>query len=80
MDYLHERQHKRELRLESAQKATGIAEAESQQLDLERTMLFGLADLNRCRRPGGRPTCVTGHARLASRCSPSWTSILRSVW
>src|ERR1035441_9883237 len=37
MDYLHERQHKRELRLESAQKATGIAE--TQQLDLERTML-----------------------------------------
>ena len=39
-DYLHERQHKRELRLESAQKATAIAE--SQQLDLERTMLFTL--------------------------------------
>ena len=40
MDYLHERQHKRELRLESAQKATGIAE--TQQLDLERTLLFNL--------------------------------------
>jgi cobalt-zinc-cadmium efflux system outer membrane protein len=40
VDYLHERQHKRELRLESAQKATAIAE--SQQLDLERTMLFTL--------------------------------------
>jgi cobalt-zinc-cadmium efflux system outer membrane protein len=39
-DYLHERQHKRELRLESAQKGTSIAE--SQQLDLERTMLFTL--------------------------------------
>ena len=39
-DYLHERQHKRELRLDSAQKATSIAE--SQQLDLERTMLFTL--------------------------------------
>jgi cobalt-zinc-cadmium efflux system outer membrane protein len=39
-DYLHERQHKRELRLESAQKATGIAE--SQQQDLERTMIFTL--------------------------------------
>ncbi len=39
-DYLHERGHKRELRLESAQKATSIAE--SQQLDLERTMLFTL--------------------------------------
>jgi hypothetical protein len=38
MDYLHERQHKRELRLESAQKATGIAER--QQLDLEPTMLI----------------------------------------
>jgi cobalt-zinc-cadmium efflux system outer membrane protein len=40
LDYLHERQHKRELRLDSAQKATSIAE--SQQLDLERTMLFTL--------------------------------------
>jgi outer membrane protein, heavy metal efflux system len=40
VDYLHERQHKRELRLESAQQATAIAE--SQQLDLERTMLFTL--------------------------------------
>ncbi|MGO4882234.1 MAG: TolC family protein [Bryobacteraceae bacterium] len=39
-DYLHERQHKRELRLESAQGATAIAE--SQQLDLERTLLFSL--------------------------------------
>src|ERR1017187_10009799 len=39
-DYLHERQHKRELRLESAQKSTAISE--SQQLDLERTMLFTL--------------------------------------
>jgi cobalt-zinc-cadmium efflux system outer membrane protein len=39
-DYLHERQHKRELRLESAQKGTAIAE--SQQQDLERTMLFTL--------------------------------------
>lgn len=38
--YLHERQHKRELRLESAQKATGIAVA--QQTDLERTLLFSL--------------------------------------
>ena len=39
-DYLHERQHKRELRLESAQQGTAIAE--SQQLDLERTLLFNL--------------------------------------
>ena len=39
-DYLHERQHKRELRLESAQKGTSIAE--SQQADLERTLLFNL--------------------------------------
>jgi len=38
--YLHERQHKRELRLESAQKGTAIAE--SQQRDLERTLLFNL--------------------------------------
>jgi cobalt-zinc-cadmium efflux system outer membrane protein len=38
--YLHERQHKRELRLESAQKATGIAI--SGQADLERTLLFTL--------------------------------------
>jgi cobalt-zinc-cadmium efflux system outer membrane protein len=40
ISYLHERQHKRELRLESAQKATGIAV--SGQADLERTLLFAL--------------------------------------
>src|SRR5271165_5694826 len=39
-DYLHERQHKRELRLESAQKGTNIAQ--TQQLDLERNLLFNL--------------------------------------
>ena len=39
-DYLHERQHKRELRLGSAQQGTAIAE--SQQLDLERNLLFNL--------------------------------------
>jgi cobalt-zinc-cadmium efflux system outer membrane protein len=39
-DYLHERQHKRELRLESAQHATKIAV--SQQADQERTLLFDL--------------------------------------
>jgi len=38
--YLHERQHKRELRLESAQKETGIAV--SGQADLERGLLFSL--------------------------------------
>jgi cobalt-zinc-cadmium efflux system outer membrane protein len=38
--YLHERRHKRELRLESAQKATGIAT--SAQTDLERNLLFSL--------------------------------------
>lgn len=38
--YLHERRHKRELRLESAQGATKIAV--SGQSDLERTMLFNL--------------------------------------
>ena len=38
--YLHERQHKRELRLESARKGTGIAE--SQLADQERTLLFNL--------------------------------------
>jgi cobalt-zinc-cadmium efflux system outer membrane protein len=38
--YLHERRHKRELRLESAQKATAIAE--SQQADLERNQVFNL--------------------------------------
>ncbi|HXF25799.1 MAG TPA: TolC family protein [Bryobacteraceae bacterium] len=38
--YLHERRHKRELRLESAQKATGIAISE--QVDLERNLLFSL--------------------------------------
>jgi cobalt-zinc-cadmium efflux system outer membrane protein len=39
-DYLHERQHKRELRLESAQQGTAIAGA--QQQDLERGLLFNL--------------------------------------
>ncbi len=38
--YLHERQHKRELRLDSARKETAISEA--QQKDLERTLLFSL--------------------------------------
>ena len=38
--FLHERRHKRELRLESAQKATGIAV--SGQSDLERGLLFNL--------------------------------------
>ncbi len=38
--YLHEREHKRELRQESAQKATGIAT--SAQADLERNLLFSL--------------------------------------
>src|SRR5258708_29300632 len=38
--YLHERQHKRELRLESQQKATGIAVFG--RADLERTLVFTL--------------------------------------
>jgi len=38
--YLHERQHKRELRLESAQKGTAVAQA--QLADQERTLLFTL--------------------------------------
>lgn len=40
LTYLHERRHKRELRLESAKEATGIAV--SGQSDLERTLLFNL--------------------------------------
>jgi outer membrane protein, heavy metal efflux system len=40
ISYLHERRHKRELRLESAQKATRVAV--SGQSDLERTLLFTL--------------------------------------
>ncbi len=40
ISYLHERRHKRELRLESAKKATLIAE--SNHADMERTMLFNL--------------------------------------
>jgi outer membrane protein, heavy metal efflux system len=40
VNYLHERQHKRELRLESAQKATAIAQ--SGQADLERNLIFTL--------------------------------------
>lgn len=39
-DYLHERENKRGLRLESARKGTVIAQ--SQQADLERTLLFNL--------------------------------------
>jgi cobalt-zinc-cadmium efflux system outer membrane protein len=40
VNYLHERAHKRELRQESAQKATGIAV--SSQSDLERSLIFNL--------------------------------------
>jgi cobalt-zinc-cadmium efflux system outer membrane protein len=40
VDYLHERAHKRELRLDSAQQATAISM--SQQEDLVRTLLFSL--------------------------------------
>ena len=40
ISYLHERRHKRELRLKSAQETTGIAV--STQSDLERTLLFNL--------------------------------------
>jgi outer membrane protein, heavy metal efflux system len=40
VSYLHERRHKRELRLESAQEGTRITESEHE--DLERTMLFTL--------------------------------------
>ena len=40
VNYLHERQHKRELRRESAQEATSIAV--SGQADLERTLIFDL--------------------------------------
>jgi cobalt-zinc-cadmium efflux system outer membrane protein len=40
VSYLHERRHKRELRLESAQRATGIAV--SGQADLERNLLFNV--------------------------------------
>ena len=40
ISYLHERQHKRELRQESAKKGTLIAEASH--ADMERTMLFNL--------------------------------------
>jgi cobalt-zinc-cadmium efflux system outer membrane protein len=40
LSYLHERAHKRELRLDSSQQATAMAEA--QQADTERTLLFNL--------------------------------------
>jgi outer membrane protein, heavy metal efflux system len=40
LNYLHERQHKRELRLESAKEATQITV--SSQADLERTLIFNL--------------------------------------
>ncbi len=42
VDYLHEREHKRELRLASAQGATSIAV--SGQADLERNLMFNLRD------------------------------------
>lgn len=42
IDYLHEREHKRELRLASAQGATAIAV--SGQADLERTLMYNLRD------------------------------------
>jgi outer membrane protein, heavy metal efflux system len=42
MDYLHEREHKRELRLASAKKATSMATFA--QADLERNLLFNLRD------------------------------------
>lgn len=42
IDYLHERQHKRELRLASAKLATAIAV--SAQSDLERNLMFNLRD------------------------------------
>ncbi len=42
VSYLHEREHKRELRLASAQKATAISM--SAQSDLERTLMFNLRD------------------------------------
>ncbi|MBV9766802.1 MAG: TolC family protein [Acidobacteriaceae bacterium] len=42
LSYLHERQHKRELRLASAQQATAIAV--SAQSDLERNLMFNLRD------------------------------------
>ena len=42
LSYLHERQHKRELRLQSAQNGTAIAI--STQADLERNLMFNLRD------------------------------------
>jgi cobalt-zinc-cadmium efflux system outer membrane protein len=42
LSYLHERQHKRELRLSTAEKATAIAI--SAQSDLERNLIFNLRD------------------------------------
>jgi len=42
LDYLHEREHKRELRLASAEKGTAISI--SAQLDLERNLMFNLRD------------------------------------
>jgi outer membrane protein, heavy metal efflux system len=42
VDYLHEREHKRELRLASARGATGIAASE--QSDMARNLLFNLRD------------------------------------
>jgi len=40
INYLHEREHKRELRLQSAKEGTAISQ--SQHVDLERNLIFGL--------------------------------------
>ena len=55
--YLHERQHKRELRLESAKKGTAIAQ--SQLADQERNLLFNLRE-RLCARSAGQGRARTG--------------------
>ena len=55
--YLHEREHKRELRLESAEKGTAIAV--STQADLERTLNFRLAQ-RFCIDASGEGSATTG--------------------
>ena len=62
LSYLHERGHKRELRLESAKEATDITR--SGQADLERTLLFNLR--------GAFVQTLQAKARLAQQRANAW--------
>ena len=65
--YLHERDHKRELRLQSAQEGTQIAG--SQHSDLERNMLFNLRSAFNCRRDRFSLFASKAHSHDGFACS-----------